>query len=166
MRRVAAAFIAESSSKRQVLVVIALLTAFLAPGASASRSADHFSKVASDLARRPTSVTCQRLPGWLGIAEISTDQASARIRLARDVCATLSTRRVIEPPYPRPSTGQAVLVLAHESGHAYGLYDEEKAECFGLRNTARAALLLGYDASQVPMIQAQAANVSYCGKGL
>ncbi|HEU5251215.1 MAG TPA: hypothetical protein VFW15_14595 [Thermoanaerobaculia bacterium] len=56
--------------------------------------------------------------------------------------------------------------MAHESGHAYGLYDEEKAECFGLRNTARAALLLGYDVSQVPLIRAQAANVSYCGKGL
>ena len=139
------------------MIAAAAATLALAATASSAPSPSRpaLSRVATALAGTSARVGCANLwnEGWWGYAVYGTGE----IKLDLRICQTLAERpRVLSRPWPTASSGQAVFTLAHEAAHVRGHLDEERADCFALRNTGRAALLLGFRRSDLPRLEAQA----------
>ena len=115
------------------------------PGWSGEKSAPHLSLIVRSLTRPGARVYCGHGPvGNAGEAVKASDE----IVLAPDVCAALrAAPRVIEPPYPRTDSGEAVFVLAHEAGHLVrgtGADAESQADCYAASHWRSYARALGY----------------------
>jgi hypothetical protein len=95
----------------------------------------------------------QRTPRWSGPwgAYVSA-KPILTVNLAPNECTMLnrvvsSRRRVWREEHPA-ALAWSVHVLAHESVHVAGHYDEVKAECWGMQLTAKAAMELGRTAKE------------------
>ena len=121
---------------------------------------DPVTGTASSLAGAPATVACVDLPEELwGSAEVG----GSHIELDHDVCAVLAASpRLYRGRGIGPSSGAAVLTLAHESAHLRGVIDEWEADCFAIANLRQAALGLGYQAKQLAVLQARAVKASLC----
>jgi hypothetical protein len=141
--------------------------------AEAAAEQASWSRIASELARRPVSVHCQGIVSASVdvTAEAGTVQFDASGRpadytdLKRNVCAALahypSDRATpafacVEQNVPCSARifadVQAVHVLAHESAHLGGQESEALAECQALRTTAYVAARLGSDPVQAAAV--------------
>lgn len=142
---------------RRAVVVIAIFLVGAVPAGAAST----VTATASALVGGEVTVACEDLAqfGWWGAAEVGVPH----IELDHDVCAVLaSAPRLRRGHLLRPSSGASVLTLAHEAAHVRGVEDEREADCFGMANLHRTALALGYRATQIPRLHAQAQAVSEC----
>lgn len=97
-----------------------------------------------------------KMLGTAGLAE----KATGHIWLANDICAALrSAPKVIEPPYPKSSSGFAVFTLAHEAGHLVqstdGLVAEAEADCYAARTWRKFALAVGFPRVALPVLRKQ-----------
>jgi hypothetical protein len=138
-----------------VVTAVSLVAAVPAGGATTVAGA------ASSLVGGEVTVACEDLAqhGWWGAAEVGVPH----IQLDYDVCAVLALApRLRRGHLLRPSSGASVLTLAHEAAHVRGVEDEREADCFAMTNLHRAALALGYGATQLPRLDAQAQAVSEC----
>lgn len=116
---------------------------------------------ASSLVGAPVTVACVDLSeqGWWGAAEVGVPH----IELDQDVCAVLAVSpRLSRGLDLRPTSGAAVLTLAHEAAHVRGVKDEREADCYAVSNLRSTALGLGYRAAQLPVLRAQALGASTC----
>jgi hypothetical protein len=130
-------------------------------GAVPAGGATTVAEAASSLVGGDVTVACEDLTehGWWGAAEVGVPH----IELDHDVCAVLaSAPRMRRGHLLRSSSGASVLTLAHEAAHLLGVEGEQEADCFGMANLHRTALALGYSASQLPRLHAQAQAVSEC----
>ena len=142
---------------RHGVVALAILLVGAVPAAGASTVA----ATASSLVGGEVTVACVDLTqyGWWGAAEVGVPY----IELDHDVCAVLaSAPRLRRGQLLKPSSGASVLTLAHEAAHVRGIEDEQEADCFGMASLRQTALALGYGATQLPRLQAQAQAVSEC----
>ena len=142
---------------RRGVVVIAIFLVGAVPAGGATTVAG----TASSLVGGEVTVACVDLSqhGWWGAAVVGVPY----IQLDHDVCAVLALApRLRRGHLLRPSSGASVLTLAHEAAHVRGVEDEREADCFGIANLHRAALALGYRATQLPRLDAQARAVSEC----
>jgi hypothetical protein len=142
---------------RRGLVVTAIFLIGAAPAGGATTVAG----AASSLVGGEVTVECEDLSeyNWWGAAEVDVPH----IELDDDVCAVLAAApRLRRGHLLRPSSGASVLTLAHEAAHVRGVEDEREADCFGMAHLHQAALALGYSATQLPRLDAQAQAVSAC----
>lgn len=130
---------------------------------SPSRLDPTLSRVASDLAGRPTQVRCWSKPDWerhtarlatafprlgrLGPWRAYTSRSLRTVNVSPEICAELTALAHGRAPVWRHASQDAlawsVEALAHESQHASGILSEVQANCYGMQSTATAALLLG-----------------------
>jgi hypothetical protein len=133
-----------------------------APGETRSHDDPLYERIASELAGRPTRVYCWSRADWatrlaerhafwpdadpLGPWRAYTNVQLSAVQLSPEICVQLAR---VTRPVPLSKTGSvdtvawAVHVLAHESQHARGIWDEAMAECYGLQMTADVAMKLG-----------------------
>ena len=138
-----------------------LVTSIVLASALPARGIGTVDGTASSLVGAPVTVACVDLSeqGWWGAAEVGV----AHIELDHDVCGVLAmSPRLSRGRYLRPSSGAAVLTLAHEAAHVRGVVDEREADCYAMSNLRRTALGLGYQAAQLPVLGAQALSASAC----
>jgi hypothetical protein len=138
-----------------------IASAIFLMGAVPAGGASTITGTASALVGGEVTVACDDLAqyGWWGAAEVGVPH----IQLDHDVCAVLASAPRLRPGHLlRPSSGASVLTLAHEAAHVRGVEDEREADCFGMANLHRTALALGYRATQLPRLDAQALAVSEC----
>jgi hypothetical protein len=143
--------------RRGLVVITILLTGAAAPAGGATSVAG----AASSLVGGEVTVECEDLSeyDWWGATEVGVPH----IELDYDVCAVLAAAPHLRRGHLlRPSSGASVLTLAHEAAHVRGVEDEREADCFGMAHLHRAALALGYSATQLPQLDAQAQAVSAC----
>jgi hypothetical protein len=149
-----------SGSRARLAAALAASLAALITAVAAEGSAKLVSS-ASTLVGAEVTVDCVDLSalGWWGAAEVG----GSRMELDREICAVLTASpRLRRGVGTHPSSGAAVLTLAHEAGHLTGIEDERKADCFAETNLRRAAVALGYLSAQFPRLQRQARAVSEC----
>jgi hypothetical protein len=116
---------------------------------------------ASSLVGEQVAVACVDLArhGWWGAAAAGLPY----IQLDHEICDVLaSAPRLRRGRGTHPSSGAAVLTLAHESAHIRGVDDEREADCFAMAHLGGTALALGYRRTQLHTIRAQALAVSEC----
>lgn len=144
------------------LLAVALgVNAYAAPSYQDARL-PALSRVASQLAGRHVVVVRHNFgPGSpAGEARLFED-GSAWIGLAPAQARTLSYRpRIVAPEYPRPTTAEALLTLAHEIGHVQGTpdpgqWEESRADCYAARHWRTVALRVGFTRSQLPALARQ-----------
>ncbi len=120
------------------------------------RAVQLMSHVASVLSRRPVSVNCQRYSGALvdlgselGSVQFDENGFPADVTdLKYDACTNLRAWLGSDKKSPTLDQVIAVHVLAHESEHLAGVFNEAVAECNSVQTTERAALLLGATPAQ------------------
>jgi hypothetical protein len=147
-------------SGRRALCALAVAVLSLA-GAVSAGGATTVDATASSLVGEPTAVACVDLAqhGWWGAAQ----PGLAYIQLDHEICSVLaSAPRLRRGHDTHPSSGAAVLTLAHEAAHVRGVEDEREADCFGIANLRRTALGIGYRPAQMRTLRAQAHAVSEC----
>ena len=161
--------------KYVVLVAVAALGFAFWQGhhAEAAAQTAAWSRIASELSRRPVTVHCQGIvsaavdvTAEAGTVEFDpSGRPSDHTDLKRNVCAALarySSDRAT-PAFDCVTQNvpcsdrvfddvQAVHVLAHESAHLGGQESEAYAECQALRTTAYVATRLGSDPAQADAV--------------
>lgn len=147
-----------------LVLSLALMVTSTATGAADYRDQrlPAFSAVASKLAGKRVVVVSHNFgPGSpAGEARLYED-GSAWIGLAPSYARTLLVRgKVIAPEYPRPSTGEAILTLAHEIGHVQGRpdpgqWEEARADCYAASHWRLVAARLGYTPGQIKALDRQ-----------
>jgi hypothetical protein len=141
--------------------------------AEAAAEQASWSRIASELARRPVTVHCQGVvsatvdvTAEAGTVEFdASGRPSDHTDLKRNVCGALANYPSdrLTPAFACVAQNvpcsarvfadvQAVHVLAHESAHLGGLASESLAECQALRTTAYVAARLGSDPVQAAAV--------------
>jgi hypothetical protein len=161
--------------KYVLLVAVAALGFTWWQGHHAEAAAEQasWSRIASELARRPVTVHCQGIvsaavdvSAEAGTVEFNaTGQPSDHTDLKRNVCASLAQYPAdrltpafacVEQNVPCSARifgdVQAVHVLAHESAHLGGQESEAAAECQAIHTTAYVATRLGSDRTQAAAV--------------
>ena len=146
-----------------VLLLVALGVGALVPVIRHHRLEARLSAAASDLVGTPVAVHCQTagkamvdVGRELGYVRYGADGVPERATLIkRDQCADL--RDYLGSDKDSPSADQviAVHILSHEARHMAGVKDERVAECGAMQRDARAAQLLGADATQARRLAQQ-----------
>ncbi|HEX2044111.1 MAG TPA: hypothetical protein VHF23_00635 [Gaiellaceae bacterium] len=126
-----------------------------------SRIEPRYSRVVSSVAGVRAEVRCWSVADWrrhqvawgnwrgqeLGPWGAYATRGRFRVHLSPAVCATLARLAyddvpVREDPWPR-ELAWSVGALAHEAQHVRGVFDEGKAECFGVQSITKTAEALG-----------------------
>jgi hypothetical protein len=126
-----------------------------------SRIEPRFSRVAGLLAGRRAEVRCWSRADWKRLASQRTSwihrgrrlgrwsayAKKERVHMSPDICASLARLSYQQIPVQRDvwpgALAWSVAMLAHESQHVKGIYNEATAECYGMQSITAAAEALG-----------------------
>ena len=146
-------------------------TAAPSPAPAASRSTIAYA--ASVLAGERVTVSCVRNLRWGGKSALGlvgyTEWSDGSVEIEDHIDLHAMICRILAggpdqlyQGIPYTGTGEAVLTVAHESAHVRGILNERKAECWGLRNVKRTAILLGFYSRDLGLIVRQAREATTC----